>query len=51
MVEWAKVWGVNGGVLAAVSLSEVELLLKVVALVLTIIWTIIKIVKLLGKDD
>ena len=51
--EWVKVYCVNGGVLAAVSLSDVEAVLKIIALMLTIAWTAVKIVKLLKgeKDD
>jgi len=45
-MEWLKVYCVNGGVLAAVSLSEFEAVLKIAALVLTIVWTAVKIVKL-----
>ena len=50
MTDWLKVYLVNGGVLAAVSLSDVEAVLKVIALTLTIAWTAVKIVKLI-KDD
>ena len=49
-LEWLKVYCVNGGVLAAVSLSDVEAVLKIIALALTIVWTVVKIVKLI-KDD
>ena len=49
-MEWLKVYCVNGGVLAAVSLSDAEAVLKIIALVLTIVWTAVKIVKLV-KDD
>ena len=48
--EWLKIYCVNGGVLAAVSLSDVEAVLKIVALMLTIAWTAVKIVKLI-KDN
>ena len=50
-MEWAKVYLINGGVLAAVSLSEVEALLKVIALALTVVWTAVKIYKLITKND
>ena len=49
-LEWMKVFGVNGGVLATVSLSDFELVLKILMLVLTCVWTGVKIVKLM-KDD
>ena len=50
MSEWLKMFGVNGFTIAAVSLSDIELLLKVMLLSLTCVWTIVKIVKLL-KDE
>tara|TARA_Y100000310_G_scaffold338667_1_gene429040 strand:- start:849 stop:1004 length:156 start_codon:yes stop_codon:yes gene_type:complete len=50
MSEWLKMFGVNGFTIAAVSLSDIELLLKVLLLSLTCVWTIVKIVKLL-KDE
>ena len=49
MNEWLKIFGINGGTLAAVSLSDVELLLKILLLALTCVWTSVKIAKLL-KD-
>ena len=49
-LEWLKVFGVNGGVFATVSLSDFELVLKILMLVLTCVWTAVKIVKLM-KDD
>ncbi len=49
-LEWLKVFGINGGVFATVSLSELELALKILMLVLTCVWTGVKIVKLM-KDD
>ena len=49
-LEWLKVFGVNGGVLATVSLSELELVLKILVLALTCVWTAVKIVKLLKED-
>ena len=50
-LEWLKIYCVNGGVLAAVSFSEIEAVLKIVALTLTIVWTAVKIVKLIKEDD
>jgi hypothetical protein len=50
-LEWLKVYCVNGGVLAAVSLSDAEAVLKIIALTLTIVWTAVKIIKLIKKDD
>lgn len=51
MIEYIKLIGVNGSVLAAVSLSDFELVLKVLLLLLTCVWTSIKIIKLLGEKD
>ena len=48
-LEWMKVFGVNGGVLATVSLSDLELALKILMLFLTCVWTAVKIVKLLKE--
>ena len=36
--------------MAAVSFSDIEAVLKLIALALTIVWTVVKIVKLI-KDD
>ena len=44
--EWFKMLGINGSVLAAVSLTDLELILKVLLLMLTCIWTGVKIIKL-----
>ena len=44
--EWVKMLGINGGVLAAVSLTDIEIILKVLLLILTCIWTGVKIIKL-----
>jgi len=49
-LEWLKIYCINGGVLAAVSFSDVEAVLKIIALIMTIIWTVVKIIKLI-KDD
>ena len=48
--EWLKVFGINGGVLAAVSLTDIELILKITLLVLTCIWSGIKIIKLTKEE-
>ena len=48
-LEWLKIFGINGTVFATVSLSDIELVLKIVLLLLTCIWTAVKIVNLL-KD-
>ena len=47
--EWLKMFGVNGGVLAAVSLTDLELALKILLLSMTCIWTAVKIVKLIRE--
>ena len=44
--EWIKMLGINGGVLAAVSLTDIELILKILLLMLTCIWSCLKIIKL-----
>jgi len=49
-LEWLKVLGVNGGVLATVSLTDFELILKIILLVLTCVWTGVKIVKLIKEE-
>ena len=49
-LEWLKVFGVNGTVFATVSLSDIELVLKIVLLLLTCVWTAVKIVNLI-KDQ
>ena len=49
-LEWMKVFGVNGTVFATVSLSDIELVLKIVLLIMTCIWTGVKIVKLLKEE-
>ena len=49
-MEWLKKFGVNGGVFATVSLSDLEIILKVIMLVLTCVWTGIKIIKLIKEE-
>jgi hypothetical protein len=49
-IEWLKIYAVNGSVLGVVSFSDVEAALKLIALILTIVWTAVKIIKLI-KDD
>ena len=49
-LEFGKVIGVNTGVFAAVSLTDAEILLKVIALALTCVWTAVKIYKLIKND-
>jgi hypothetical protein len=49
-LDWLRTLGINGGVLA-VTLTDVELALKVVLLVVTIAWTVIKIIDLLNNKD
>ncbi len=48
-LEWLKIFGVNGGVFATVSLSDLEVILKIVMLLLTCVWTGIKIIKLIKE--
>ena len=49
-LEWLKIFGINGTVFATVSLSDIELVLKLVLLLLTCVWTAVKIVKLLKEE-
>tara|TARA_R100000458_G_scaffold18990_1_gene16570 strand:+ start:2569 stop:2727 length:159 start_codon:yes stop_codon:yes gene_type:complete len=49
-LEWLKIFGVNGGVFATVSLSDLEVILKIIMLVLTCVWTGIKIIKLIKEE-
>lgn len=47
-----KVWGVNVGTLGVVTLSDLEIVLKIILLVASITYTIIKSAKALsGGDD
>ena len=48
--EWLKMFGVNGGVLAAVSLTDLELMLKILLLIRTGIWSGLKIIKLIKEE-
>jgi len=50
-LDWIRVFGINGGVFAAVSLAEIEMVLKLILLVATIVWTIVKIYKLIKDGD
>lgn len=44
MNDYLKTFGLNGGVFATVTLTDIELILKIVLLVVTIAWTIKKII-------
>ena len=48
--DWLKVYTVNGATLGVVSFTEIEAVLKIIALCTTILWTALKIKKLI-KDD
>ncbi len=54
MEEYFKIFGINGTVLGVVTLTDVELILKITLLLVTIIWTAGKAVnewqKLRNKD-
>lgn len=39
MEEYFKIFGINGTVLGVVTLTDVELILKITLLLVTIIWT------------
>ena len=49
-LDWVRTLGINGGVFAAVSLADIEVGLRIVLLTATIVWTIVKIIKLLKPD-
>jgi len=48
--DWLRTLGINFGTLGVVSLTDLELVLKIVLLSVTIVWTVVKVLKLL-KDD
>jgi hypothetical protein len=48
--EYLKMFGVNFGVLATVSLTDIELVLKILLLSMTCVWTAVKIVKLIKEE-
>lgn len=50
MKDWLTMFMVNGGTIGVVSLTDIELGLKVLLLALTCAWTAVKIMKLI-KDD
>lgn len=39
MLEYFKIFGINGTVMGVVTLTDVELILKITLLLVTIIWT------------
>ena len=47
--EWLKMWAVNCGVVATVSLTDIELVLKIIALLLTVAWSAVKLHRLLKE--
>jgi hypothetical protein len=49
-LDWLRTLGINGATLGIVSLTDLELVLKIVLLSVTIVWTVVKVLKLL-KDD
>jgi hypothetical protein len=49
-LDWVRTLGINGGVFAAVSLADIEVGLRIILLTATIVWTIVKIYKLLKTD-
>jgi hypothetical protein len=49
--EWATVLGVNGGVFATVSLTELELGLKCLLLALSCVWSAVRVVKLIKDNE
>lgn len=49
VTDWFKMFGVNGATFGVVSLTDLELILKIVLLFVTICWTCVKIVKLIKE--
>lgn len=49
IAEWMKVFGVNGSVLAATSLTEIHLGFKILSVALVCVWTVVRIAKLLKE--
>ena len=49
--EWATVLGVNGGVFATVSLTDLELGLKCLLLALSCVWSAVRVVKLIKDNE
>jgi hypothetical protein len=49
--DWHKVLGVNGGVLATVTLTQIEAVLSITLLVITIVWAAVKLFRQLTKKD
>ena len=47
--EWFKVLGVNGGVFATVTLTQIEAILSIILLTATIVWTVAKLVILFDE--
>ena len=50
-IETFKIWTVNGTVLGVTTLSSLEIFLKIVLLVVTIIWTVVKIVSAIDTES
>ena len=50
-VELLKILGVNGTVLGVTTLSGIEIILKIVQLLVTIVWTVIKILDALERKE
>ena len=50
-LDWVRTLGINGGVFAAVSLADIEVGLRIVLLTATIVWTVVKIIKLIKDGD
>ena len=46
ILETCKLFGINAGTFAVVSLSDLELILKCVLLIATIVWTTLKVAAL-----
>jgi hypothetical protein len=50
-LDWIRTLGINGGVFAAVSLADMEVGLRIIMLAATIVWTVVKIIKLIKDGD
>tara|TARA_R100000656_G_scaffold81358_1_gene59618 strand:- start:631 stop:795 length:165 start_codon:yes stop_codon:yes gene_type:complete len=51
ITEWFKIFGINGGVIGVTSLTDLELIFKILLLGLTCVWTAVKIIKLIKEEE
>jgi hypothetical protein len=50
ITEWLKIFGINSATLGVTSLTDLEVLFKILLLGLTCVWTAVKIIKLLKEE-